>query len=156
MPHVVHVNEKLKLQRRALVLQAKVRRLERELNNYKKNVKRNLTVDIYVNGSYKRISSSDIIFLRAAGNYTYLYCRSNGSINRYIISRSLSQVICAYNLTHFIKCHQSYVVNRNFIIGYVKNKGLKIHLAYDFKIPVSRRNKTQVIGMLLGHDKEFD
>lgn len=90
------------------------------------------------------VSEEDIIYCKSDGNYTTFFRNGKEPI---IAAKSLKQV--EELLTHgtFIRCHQSYIVNRDYVVKYQKRNGVLI-LLNDTKIPVSSRRKDEVLSQL--------
>ena len=82
------------------------------------------------------IYEDDIIYCKSDGNYTTFYTQQ---MEKIIISKPLKQVEDILSEDIFIRCHQSYIVNKKHVIKYNKNGVLVVHL--DFKVPVSSRRK---------------
>lgn len=82
------------------------------------------------------IYEDDIIYCRSDGNYTTFYTQQ---LEKILVSKPLKKIeeILSENL--FIRCHQSYIVNKNHVLKYNKQGVLIVHL--DFKVPVSSRRK---------------
>lgn len=94
---------------------------------------------IYHNGSYFFLPIQSIQFIKADGSYTLIRMEDNKS---YFISKTLKQITNQINHHHFIRCHNSYLVNENHIEYLDHKKG--IILIAEQIIPISRshRNKT--------------
>ncbi|MEZ4874225.1 MAG: LytTR family DNA-binding domain-containing protein [Flavobacteriaceae bacterium] len=82
------------------------------------------------------IYEDDILYCRSDGNYTTFYTQQ---LDKILISKSMKQVEEILSENVFIRCHQSYIVNKKHVLKYNKNGVLVIHL--DFKVPVSSRRK---------------
>ncbi len=86
------------------------------------------------------IYEDDIIYCRSDGNYTTFYTQQ---MDKILVSKSLKQVEEILSEKIFIRCHQSYIVNKKHVLKYNKNGVLIVNL--DFKVPVSSRRKDYVL-----------
>ena len=82
------------------------------------------------------IYEDDIIYCRSDGNYTTFYTQQ---MEKIVISKPLKQVEEILSEDVFVRCHQSYIVNKKHVLKYNKNGVLIVHM--DFKVPVSSRRK---------------
>ena len=82
------------------------------------------------------IYEDDIIYCRSDGNYTTFYTQQ---MEKIVISKPLKQVEEILTEDVFVRCHQSYIVNKKHVLKYNKNGVLIVHM--DFKVPVSSRRK---------------
>lgn len=82
------------------------------------------------------IYEKDILYCRSEGNYTTFYTQQ---LEKIMISKPLKKVEELLSPELFIRCHQSYIVNKKHVLKYDKNGVLIVHL--DIKIPVSSRRK---------------
>lgn len=82
------------------------------------------------------VYENDIIYCRSDGNYTTFYTQQ---MEKIVVSKSIKKVEEILSEDVFIRCHQSYIVNKKHVLKYNKNGVLIVNL--DFKIPVSSRRK---------------
>ena len=82
------------------------------------------------------IYEDDIIYCRSDGNYTTFYTQQ---LEKIVVSKPLKQIEEILSESVFIRCHQSYIVNKKHVLKYNKQGVLIVHL--DFKVPVSSRRK---------------
>ncbi len=82
------------------------------------------------------IYEDDIIYCRSDGNYTTFYTQQ---LEKIVVSKPLKQIEEILTDNVFIRCHQSYIVNKKHVLKYNKQGVLIVHL--DFKVPVSSRRK---------------
>lgn len=90
------------------------------------------------------LQQEDIYYCAADGNYTKFFTIS-GTI---MVARTLKFYDAVFDQSHFIRCHRSYVVNRNHVQRYDKS-GFLI-LTNDIQIPISSRKKNEVLKTLFG------
>lgn len=82
------------------------------------------------------VYEKDILYCRSEGNYTTFYTQQ---LEKIMISKPLKKVEELLSPELFIRCHQSYIVNKKHVIKYDKNGVLIVHL--DTRVPVSSRRK---------------
>lgn len=82
------------------------------------------------------VYEDDIIYCRSEGNYTTFYTLQ---LEKIVISKPIKKVEEILSENNFIRCHQSYIVNKKHVLKYNKQGVLIVYL--DFKIPVSSRRK---------------
>ncbi|HIP26024.1 MAG TPA: LytTR family transcriptional regulator, partial [Flavobacteriaceae bacterium] len=80
---------------------------------------------------------------KAEGNYTVFVTKDNEQL---LISKTLKKAEEILTESSFIKCHQSYLVNK-FYISKMLSDGYLI-LNNETKIPVSSRRKEHVLNKL--------
>ncbi len=82
------------------------------------------------------IYEDDIIYCRSNGNYTTFYTQQ---LEKILVSKPIKKIEEILSENVFIRCHQSYIVNKKHVLKYNKKGVLIVHL--DFKVPVSSRRK---------------
>ncbi|AUC14796.1 hypothetical protein BTO06_06405 [Tenacibaculum sp. SZ-18] len=101
----------------------------------------------YYNGLNKRIilrtsntvfaiNEDDILYCKSDGNYTTFYTILSEKI---VVSKSMMKIEELLSESTFVRCHQSYIVNKNKVVKYQK-QGFLILKTGD-KIPVAARRK---------------
>lgn len=86
------------------------------------------------------IYEDDIIYCRSEGNYTTFYTQQ---LEKIMVSKSIKKVEEILSEDTFIRCHQSYIVNKKHVLKYNKQGVLVVLL--DIKVPVSSRRKEYVL-----------
>jgi two-component system LytT family response regulator len=89
------------------------------------------------------IYEDDILYCKSDGNYTTFYTQQ---LEKIVISKSLKKVEEILSDDIFIRCHQSYIVNKKKVLKFHK-KGVLI-LKNEIKIPVSGRRKDYAINRI--------
>ena len=82
------------------------------------------------------IHEDDILYCKSEGNYTTFYSSITDKI---VITKSAKKVEELLSEQKYVRCHQSYLVNKKHVIKYSK-KGFLV-LKNEIKIPVSSRRK---------------
>lgn len=91
------------------------------------------------------IRISDIVRCEADGNYTKFILNNDRNV---LVSRTLREFEDMLSDFHFIRAHQSHLVNERFIASYNKRKKNEIILMDGTIIPVSRYRKNMVLERL--------
>ncbi len=86
------------------------------------------------------VFEDDIYYCKSEGNYTTVYTNKNTKI---VVSKPIKAIEELLSNDVFIRCHKSYLINKNHVIQYNKN-GLLI-INEDHKVPVSSRRKDTII-----------
>ncbi|WP_300604222.1 LytTR family DNA-binding domain-containing protein [Niabella sp.] len=92
------------------------------------------------------VSPADIIYCEAKNNYTVFYLTSQEKL---VIARPLYEYDELLEDYDFIRCHNSYLVNRHFIKSILKEDGGSLLLENNVQLPISRQKKEQVRQALL-------
>ncbi|WP_298761456.1 LytTR family DNA-binding domain-containing protein [uncultured Psychroserpens sp.] len=86
------------------------------------------------------VYEDDILYCRSEGNYTTFYTKQSEKI---LVSKSMKKVLELLSEDVFIRCHQSYLVNKKHVLRY--NKQGVLVIINEVKVPVSSRRKDYVI-----------
>ncbi|MBW1294669.1 LytR/AlgR family response regulator transcription factor [Aquimarina litoralis] len=89
------------------------------------------------------VYEDDVLYCKSEGNYTTFYTKKTNNI---VVSKPIKKVIDLLSEDIFIRCHQSYIVNKNYVSRY--NKQGVLIIEPNIKVPVSSRRKEYVIGKI--------
>lgn len=89
------------------------------------------------------VYESDIIYCQSDGNYTTFFTSQKQQI---IVSKSIKKIEEILTEDLFIRCHQSFMVNRKYVVKYNKQGVLVLHSGQI--IPVSSRRKEHTFKMI--------
>ena len=89
------------------------------------------------------VDEDDISFCQSDGSYTVVHIKGSKKVT---VSKSLKKVTELLTDNKFVRCHQSYVVNKNEVVRY--NKQGYLALKSDEMVPVSGRRKDFVLSQL--------
>jgi two-component system LytT family response regulator len=89
-------------------------------------------------GSIEIIKIKDIEFLKAESNYTTIHLFDSSKI---VLSKTLKSLESSLDPNVFLRCHHSYIVNKNYIQKFISKDGGFVILASNSEIPVSVRKK---------------
>ncbi|MEM9820019.1 MAG: LytTR family DNA-binding domain-containing protein [Bacteroidota bacterium] len=86
------------------------------------------------------IYEDDIIYCQSDGNYTTIFTRQ---VEKIIIAKSIKKIEAMLSEEDFIRCHQSYIVNKRHVLRY--NKQGMLIFPLNVQVPVSNRKKEMVL-----------
>lgn len=134
--------------------------LERAIENHEKNNDLEKLIEVsseFFRGAKKKrvilktsdtvyaIYEDDIIYCRSDGNYTTFYTQQ---LEKILVSKPIKKIEEILSEDVFIRCHQSYIVNKKHVLKYNKQGVLIVNL--DFKVPVSSRRKDYALKKIFG------
>ncbi|MCD6065591.1 MAG: DNA-binding response regulator [Bacteroidetes bacterium] len=102
-------------------------------------------VSISVNGGTQLISANEIVRLESDSNYTNVYLK-NGQ--RFLVCKTLKVMADQLKDQNFVRVHSSHLINVNEIETYFKGDGGNLVLKNKESIPVSRKNKPELMARL--------
>lgn len=108
-----------------------------------KTIENDKRVILKTHESIYSINESQIIYCKSDGNYTRVFLENDTSI---LISKTAKVIEESLNPEIFIRCHKSYIVNKNYTSQYSK-EGFLI-LKQHIKIPVSTRKKQETLNKI--------
>jgi len=95
-------------------------------------------ISLPVSGKIIFVKSEDITYCKSDGNYTEVFFKEQ---KIEILSKKLKDVEALINSTRFLRVHNSYLVNLDYISEFVKKDGQYLVLENGVSIPVSRTKK---------------
>ncbi len=99
-----------------------------------------------VNDGLAVLHLDDILYCTSDDNYTEVYVR--GEKKPHVISRPLSNFDRFLAPQGFVRIHQSHLINRKHIKRYVKGEGGEVFMSDGRNLPVSRRQKAELMEAL--------
>ena len=103
---------------------------------------------VSLHDSFQVIDLNELMYCETDKGYTTFYC-SDGK--KYMVSKTLKEFEERLSKIHFVRPHQSFMVNLKFIDKYEKS-GI-IYLKNEKKIPVSSRKKESFLTTFLNWSK---
>ena len=91
------------------------------------------------------VRPESILYCESDGNYTTLYF---SDLPKLVVSktlRELEEVLISY---HFLRIHNSYVINLKQVSRYIKTDGGSIEMINGAQLPISRQRKDEVMQQL--------
>lgn len=83
----------------------------------------------------------DILYLEANVNYTHIFCGDK----KYIASRTLKDFEELLPSSVFLRIHNSYIVNKNFVEKYIRGEGGQVVLSNGTVLDVAKRKKAEFL-----------
>jgi len=84
------------------------------------------------------IKVEDIIYLEASSNYTKFYMTDN---RKYIASKSMKDFEEMLPNDTFIRIHNSFIINKEFVEKYIRGEGGQVVLYGNITLDISKRKK---------------
>ncbi len=84
------------------------------------------------------ISITDIVYLEASINYTHFYL---GNGKKILVSRTLKDFEDMLPEDLFLRIHNSYLINKNFVERYIRGEGGQVVMSIGTTLDVSKRKK---------------
>jgi two-component system, LytTR family, response regulator len=104
-------------------------------------------IAIPTNEGLQFIRVEDIIYLEASSNYTHIFSTEK---KKYIVSRTLKDFEDMLLTDTFIRIHNSYIINKNYVEKYIRGDGGQVVLSNNVTLDVSKRKKTEFL-KAIGH-----
>ena len=92
--------------------------------------------------SYELVALTNIMICESSSNYTKIHLNNGQPM---LIARTLKEVEELLDMPPFLRIHNSYLVNLQYAIRYIKGEGGSIVLANDVTLPVSRNRKEELL-----------
>ena len=152
---VAHQSEGIALRRELAEMKTTIKKLVEQIHG-KSKTKVNF-LNISTKNKNLFIAREDILYCQASGNYTRIFVRSHAhsftsdkgeefefgmdQLDSHLLSKTLKQTAQLIDDPSFIRCHQSFLVNSNYVTAHT---GTEIVLINRKKIPIARRRKHAV------------
>jgi len=94
---------------------------------------------------YELVPLNNIIYCESSSNYTIIYLNNDQHI---LISRTLKDIEDLLDMQPFFRIHNSYVVNLQYAIRYIKGEGGSLILNNGITVPVSRNKKGELLKLI--------
>lgn len=92
-------------------------------------------IAIPVGQSIKFIDLDDVVYLKAENTYTEIHLQDHSKLLVSRILKNFEDVL--EDKPNFFRCHKSYIINRQFVLDYVKSDGGYLVLKPRIEIPIS-------------------
>lgn len=93
------------------------------------------------------IKVQDIVYLEASSNYTQFHL-SNG--NKIVVTYTLKNYEELLSGNHFLRVHNSYIINLYKVKKYIRGKGGYVVMSDDSRIEISVRKKEEFLARISG------
>lgn len=107
------------------------------------------TICLRTEDNIHEVELTDIESIKAEGSYCVFYLRNK---NRIMISKPLKEYVELLPIPAFMRTHKSFLINLDLVESY-KYKSSKLVLHSGEEIPVSRRNKQNVLNYVVKNKK---
>ncbi len=95
--------------------------------------------------SYELVPLNNIMFCESSSNYTNIHLNNGQNM---LISKTLKEIEDLLDMPPFFRIHNSYLVNLQYAIRYIKGEGGYIVLNNDISVPVSRNKKEELLKLI--------
>ena len=92
---------------------------------------------------FELIAATDVIYFEAQSNYTHIFLKNKNKIIACRTLKNIEDQIQDYNF--FVRVHNSYMVNLNEIVRYVRGEGGYIVMSNNTSVNVSRSRKDALL-----------
>ena len=93
------------------------------------------------------IKVANIIYLKASGSYTEIYYLEKSKLKLYA-SKNIKHYENVLNNSQFVRIHDAYLVNINYIEKYIRGDGGQVMLEDGSVLDVSKRKKSKLLAIL--------
>src|ERR1700712_314936 len=87
---------------------------------------------------YELVPLNNIVFCESKSNYTNIHLNNGHQI---LVSKTLKDIEDLLNMHPFFRVHNSFLVNLQYAIRYIRGEGGSLVLNNDVTVPVSRNKK---------------
>jgi len=123
--------------------ESKEKSVEVLLNNLKENT--NKKIILKTNNDLHIVSISSIVRCEAESSYTHFFLYNGTEIT---VSKNLKKFEQDLKPYHFVRVHNSHIINVDYITKFSNNNGGVIELINGTTIPVSKRKKEELIKII--------
>jgi two-component system LytT family response regulator len=102
----------------------------------------NVKIAFPIENGFKIVKVNSILYCKSDINYTKIFLNNGTS---FMLSKTLKLIEELLPTSIFLRVHNSYLVNFNYVSYFNRSIDSYVELANDIKIPVSTRRKDEVI-----------
>jgi two-component system, LytTR family, response regulator len=95
--------------------------------------------------TYELVSLHEILVCESSSNYTNVRLVNGKTI---LVSKTLKEIEEILNTSPFFRVHNSWLVNLNYAVRYIKGEGGYLILNNDLSIPVSRNKREELLKLI--------
>jgi len=127
-------------------VRSSLQQLEALLTHVKKNNSSSLQkIALPTLHGYELVAVRDIVLCESSSNYTDI--RLNDG-QHFLISRTLKEVEELLDGPPFLRVHNSFLVNLDYAVRYVRGEGGSLVLNDDISVPVARSRKEELLKLI--------
>lgn len=104
-------------------------------------------ISLPVSDGYEFIEVNHILYCQSQSNYTYLFLKDGSKM---LVSKTLKEIEFTLKKFYFIRVHQSYLINPNFMRKFSRRDGGYLIMENEDHIPISRSKRSLVINLFEG------
>src|SRR5690554_2248979 len=112
--------------------------INRLLTHLKKEGLLESKIAVPISEGFEFLDIKEILYCQSQNNYTYIFLESGEKV---LISKTLKMVEKALERFYFLRTHQSFLVNPNFMKKYIRSDGGYLVMSDNKHIPVSNSKK---------------
>jgi two-component system LytT family response regulator len=94
---------------------------------------------------YELVSLQSIVVCESNSNYTNIQLNDG---KRLLISRTLKEIEELLDMPNFFRVHNSFLVNLQYAVRYIKGEGGSLVLSNEITVPVSRAKKEELLKLI--------
>lgn len=95
--------------------------------------------------TYELVPLNEILVCESSNNYTNVHLISGKKI---LVSKTLKEIEELLNASPFFRVHNSWLVNLNYAVRFIKGEGGYLMLNNDLTIPVSRSKREELLKLI--------
>ncbi len=118
--------------------------INRLLKHLKKEGLLESKITIPISDGYEFVDVKEILYCQSQNNYTYIFLQNGEKV---LISKTLKSVEQTLKRFYFLRTHQSYLVNPNFMKKFMRSEGGYLIMSDNKQIPVSIAKRDLIIGI---------
>jgi two-component system, LytTR family, response regulator len=100
-------------------------------------------IPVPTSDGFELIAVDDVLYCEARDNYTFIYLRNKKKIVACRMLKEVEEQLT--NFPHFVRTHNSYIVNIKEVKKYVRGEGGYVILSDDTSVNVSRSRKEDLL-----------
>ena len=113
-------------------------RLETLIDNFKSTKSESFKMALSTSDGLIFVNLSEIIYLEAEGSYTMFYMKTG---DKHLVTKNLKEYENLLISKNFFRIHNSFVINLNEVVKYVRGEGGYVIMKNGKKLDVSKRRK---------------
>lgn len=101
-------------------------------------------IAVPVSDGLEFIKVEDIMYAQSQNNYTLLFLSDGDTL---LFSKTLKKVECTLSKYFFLRIHQSYLINPNYMKKYFRNDGGGVMMENGVMLPISHSKKEEIVSL---------
>lgn len=103
------------------------------------------TIALHTSDRIHLVRINEIVRMEASGNYTHVFFENGQKL---LLTKTLKEFSKILEPIHFLRCHQSHLVNMKYVREFVKTDGGYLVMSDGSKVGVSVRKRSEVLEKL--------